>query len=88
MSIIKLNQGYRLLVKHRLLAPTLARKFDISHWFPRGTDALGMYGHVITKISRMATKFFLDVGGVRVELRYDQFLKFHAVIKKLLLDED
>ena len=47
-----------------------------------------MYGHVITKISRMATKFFLDVGGVRVELRYDQFLKFHAVIKKLLLDED
>ena len=58
MSIIKLNQGYRLLVKHRLLAPTLARKFDISHWFPRGTDALGMYGHVITKISRMATKFF------------------------------
>ena len=25
-------------VKHRLQAPTLARKFDISHWFPRGED--------------------------------------------------
>ena len=57
MSIIKLNQGYSLLVKHRLLAPTLARKFDISHWFPRDTDGLGMYGHVITKISRMAGSF-------------------------------
>ena len=79
----QVNQGYSLLVKHRLLAPTLARKFDISHWLlPFGRDGLGMYSHVITKISRMAS--FLGMGGVR----YYQFLKFHAVIKKLLLDED
>ena len=25
-------------VKHRLRAPTLARKFDISHWFLCGVD--------------------------------------------------
>ena len=25
-------------VKHRLQAPTLARKCDISNWFPRGED--------------------------------------------------
>ena len=26
-------------VKHRLQTPTLARKFDISHWFPCGADS-------------------------------------------------
>ena len=25
-------------VKNKLQAPTLARKFDISHWFPRSED--------------------------------------------------
>ena len=25
-------------VKHKLLAPNLARKFDISHWFACGAD--------------------------------------------------
>ena len=39
-------------VKHRLQAPTLARKFDISHWLSRGADARA-YGHMITKITRM-----------------------------------
>ena len=39
-------------VKHRLQDPTLARKYDISHWFPYGADGRA-YGHVITKISRM-----------------------------------
>ena len=39
-------------VKHRLQAPTLARKFDISHWIPCGADGRA-YAHVITKISRM-----------------------------------
>ena len=39
-------------VKHRLQAPILARKFDISDWFPCGADRRA-YGHVITKISRM-----------------------------------
>ena len=39
-------------VKHRFHAPALARKFDISHWFPCGADRRA-YGHVITKISRM-----------------------------------
>ena len=36
-------------VKHRLLAPTLAIKFDTSHWFP----VVQTDGHVITKISQM-----------------------------------
>ena len=39
-------------VKHRFQAPALARKFDISHWFPCGEDGRA-YGHVITKISWM-----------------------------------
>ena len=39
-------------VKHRLKAPTLIRKFDISLWFPCGAYGLA-YGHVITKISRI-----------------------------------
>ena len=39
-------------VKHRLQAPIPARKFDISDWFPCGADRR-VYGHVITKISRM-----------------------------------
>ena len=40
----------------RLQASTLARKCDISHWFPCGADRRTderTYGHVITKISRM-----------------------------------
>ena len=39
-------------VKHRLKAPTLIRKFDISLWFPCGAYGLA-YGHVITKISKI-----------------------------------
>ena len=39
-------------VKHRLQAPILARKFDISDWFPCGANRRA-YGHVITKFSRM-----------------------------------
>ena len=39
-------------VKHRLQVPTLARKFDISHWFSCGADGQA-YGHVITQISRV-----------------------------------
>ena len=31
----------------RLQASTLAKKFDISHWFPWGADGQA-YGHVIT----------------------------------------
>ena len=41
MSIIKLSA--------RVQAPTLARKFDISHWFPFGAGGRA----VITKICRM-----------------------------------
>ena len=74
-------------VKRRLLAPTLARKFDISHWFPCGADGRAdVWSRDCQNFSD--GKFFLGMGGVRVELRYYQFLKFHAVIKKLLLDED
>ena len=40
------------MVKHRLKAPTLIRKFDISLWFPCGAYGLA-YGQVITKISRI-----------------------------------
>ena len=39
-------------VKHRLKAPTLIRKFDISLWYPCGAHGRA-YGHVITKISRI-----------------------------------
>ena len=50
---------------------TLARKSDISHWFPFGADKRA-YGHVITKISRMDRidyQIFLDMGlRARVEL--------------------
>ena len=50
---------------------TLARKSDISHWFPCGADSRA-YGHVITKISRMDRidyQIFLDMGlRARVEL--------------------
>ena len=35
-------------LKHRLMATTLTRKFDISHWFLCGADGRA-YGHVITK---------------------------------------
>ena len=52
-------------VKHRLQAPILARKFDLSDWFPCGADRRA-YGHVITKISRMTdNQIFL-----RMVLRY------------------
>ena len=45
-----MNVSYQ--VKHRLQAPTPARKIDISHWFPCGADG---QEHVryYTKISRM-----------------------------------
>ena len=39
-------------VKDRLQAPTLARKFDVSHWFPYLVGGRA-YGHMITKIFRM-----------------------------------
>ena len=78
MSIIKLNPGYRLLVKHRLLALTLARKFDISHWFPCGAEGRAdVWSRRITKISRVANFF-----------RYGGRVKFHAVMRKLRLGED
>ena len=49
-------------VKHSLQAPTLARKFDISRWFPCGADGQA-YGHVITKISRVdRLPIFLGMG--------------------------
>ena len=38
--------------EHRLQAPTLARKFDIAHWFPCDADGR-RDSHVITNISRM-----------------------------------
>ena len=51
---------------------TLARKSDISHWFPCGANKRA-YGHVITKISRVDRidyQIFLDMGlRARVELR-------------------
>ena len=62
--------------------------FDISHWFPCGAnERADVWSRDYQNFSD-GNYVFLDVGGVRVELRYDQFLKFHAVIKKLLLDED
>ena len=49
-------------VKHSLQASTLARKFDISHWFPCGADVQA-YVHVITKISRVdRLPVFLGMG--------------------------
>lgn len=40
-------------VKHTLQAPTLARKFHISNWFPYGEEGQA-YSHVITmKTSQM-----------------------------------
>ena len=32
------NMDVYYQVKHKLLAPTLARKFDISHWFSCDAD--------------------------------------------------
>ena len=37
-------------VTHRLPVPTLARKFDISHWFPYGANWRA-HGDVVTQIS-------------------------------------
>ena len=34
-------------------APKLARKSEIEHWLPCGADGQAVYGHVITKFSRM-----------------------------------
>ena len=56
-------------VKHRLQAPTLARKFDISHWFPSGADRR-TYGQSITKISGM--------DRLPNFLRYGPLLKYHS----------
>ena len=57
------NMDVYYQVKHRLQAPKLARKFDISHWFPCGVDGRA-YGHIITKISQMS--------------RWPNFLKYKA----------
>ena len=35
------------------LAPKLANKNEIKHWFPDGADGRSVYGQVITKFSRM-----------------------------------
>ena len=49
-------------VKHRLQAPTLARKFDISYWFACVADGR-VDGHVITKfLGWMDYQIFLGVG--------------------------
>ena len=49
-------------VKHRLQAPTLARKFDISHWFACAADGR-VDGHVIIKfLGWMDYQIFLGVG--------------------------
>ena len=40
------------MFKHTLQPLTLARKFDITHWFPCDADGRA-YGHVVTQISRM-----------------------------------
>ena len=66
MSIIKLNQGYRLLVNHRLLlAPTPARMFDIRIGLPEVRTNGLMYGHVITKFLGWQLSFFRCGGRAR-----------------------
>ena len=37
----------------RLQAPKLARKGEVKHWFSYAADGRSVYGHVITKFSRM-----------------------------------
>ena len=53
-------------VKHRVQAPTLTRKFDISHWFSfvaGGRADRRTYRHVITKICRMdGHQIYLGMG--------------------------
>ena len=50
------------LVKHRLQALALARKFDISHWFACVADGQ-VDGHVITRfLGWMDYQIFLGVG--------------------------
>ena len=53
----KLSIDQTWMCNVRLQVPTLARKFDISHWFPvvrmDGRAGGRTYGNVITKISRM-----------------------------------
>ena len=50
-------------VKHRLQVPTLARKFDISHWFACGANWQA-HGDVVTKISWMdRSPHFLRYGA-------------------------
>ena len=34
-------------------APKVARKCDSKHWYACGADGQSVYGHVITKFSRM-----------------------------------
>ena len=34
-------------------SPKLARKYESEHWLPFGTDALAVYGYVITTFSGM-----------------------------------
>ena len=47
-----MNVSYQ--VKHRLQAPTPARKIHISHWFPYGADGQAhVRSRYYTKISRM-----------------------------------
>ena len=55
-------------VKHRLQAPTLARKFDISHWLSCGANGQA-YGLVITKLSRVdrLSNFFIGLRSKEVE---------------------
>ena len=73
-----MNVSYQ--VKHRLQAPTPARKIDISHWFPCGADGQ-QHVRYYTKISRMdRLPDFLRHGALlsrslraHVELRYQCF---------------
>ena len=62
-------------VKNRVQAPTLARKFDISHWFPCGAGGRAdrrTYRHVITKNKegQKGYRIYLGMGlRLRLELR-------------------
>ena len=59
-------------VKHRLQAPTLARKFDISHWLSCGANGQA-YGHVITNfLGWIDYQIFLGIGLRSKEVEEEQ----------------
>ena len=64
------NMDVSYQVKHRLQASTLARKFDISHWFPSRADGR-TDGHMITQISWMdRLPHFLRYGAPSARVRF------------------